>query len=124
MIVFLEILISLIFLLYFRIISHSCVLNQEGSFNILNFNLILGLSLFVLVVLILFYRFDKLYSKQSKKFLLGVVGLGLINILERIIWGNICDYISYGNIVFGNIVDLFLFLNIAVIIYAEVRNKG
>ncbi len=121
MIVFIEILISLVSLLYFRVISPSCVLNQDGSFNILNFNWILIFSLFALLTLIFFYKLDNFHSKRL---LLGVIGLGLINILERIIWGNICDYISYGNIVFGNIVDLFLFLNITAIIYAEVRNKG
>ena len=121
MLVFGEILISLLTLLYFRFISTSCVLNHAGSFNILSSNWLLVSSLSALFILISFYKLDNFHSKRL---LLGVIGLGLINFLERIIWGNICDYISYSNIVLGNVVDLFLFLNIVLIIYAEVRDKS
>lgn len=87
-----------------------------GMFSSLNFysGLIIGLSI-VMVFLIFYYRerfFENVYFKWVFVFLIsGILG----NLIDRIFYGYVRDFISFESLFVFNLADLYL--NLVVVIY-------
>jgi lipoprotein signal peptidase len=109
--------ISLSISLLSRNIDH-CVSNIGFAFG-LNFPLFEIFSILIILLLLLIYmkkRSDIRYN------ILSLAILGLINISERLIFGNICDYITILKLSF-NLVDIAIVVNVLIILYSFLKDE-
>ena len=82
-----------------------CVLNRGIAFGIR-----IEYEIFVSILLLLFLVFIGIKTEGFLKYiLLSIVGLGLSNLIVRILLNGVCDYIHIFNISF-NLADIFLVL--------------
>ena len=74
------------------------------------------LSLLTIVFLILL--FNKLDS-QDKCFFAAIIGAAFSNLIDRIFFGGVIDYINFLNISVINLADIIITLSVALIIYGR-----
>ncbi len=92
--------------------------------NISNYNFYLSLfSIFILIITI--YYFKEYFKDKNKKYILILFISGLIgNLIDRIIFGYVNDFIYLKNLFIFNFADIYLSLVFILIIYFEfLKNK-
>lgn len=112
-------------------ISIEVVFNEGASFGILgNYpNLVLILSLLIVAGLT-FYLFYLIFHESSKKTsFFNIIGLclmisgGLSNLIERIVLGNVVDYLRIGIWPNFNIADSLICIGVALMIFSLVKEE-
>lgn len=99
--------------------SFSVTQNTGMAFSLFNFMpgfvLILNLIFFILLVYI--------WIKEKIKYLGFVVGGALGNLIERIFFGHVTDFIRVGDFPIFNVGDSFISAGIAIIIFLELKRS-
>jgi lipoprotein signal peptidase len=95
-----------------------CISNSGFAFG-LNFPLFEIFSILIVLLLIIIYMKKKSDIRYN---ILGLAILGLINISERLIFGNICDYITILKLSF-NLVDIAIVVNVLIILYSFLKDE-
>jgi signal peptidase II len=83
------------------------LLNSSGALGISIGNNYIHLSLSIIVILLVLYLFREKYNSVS--ILLILIG-GISNIIDRLAWGGVVDYIQIWFLPMFNIPDLFISL--------------
>jgi lipoprotein signal peptidase len=98
-------------------VFHSYIFNKGVSFGLLaNSNLSLLLSIIALLALVyLIYK-----SKINSKYMLIIAG-GVSNLLDRVIYGAVIDYLNFMNIIWFNLADIYINLGILLIVIVLIK---
>ncbi len=122
-VVFVVVLFALQFCDYFFYKFGSSLLNQGFIFGqVLNnsFAIIISIILIVAVSLFLIYGI----KEKSQQILLVLVLAGAIsNILDRLIYGGVIDYINFFNLNHFNFADVLIVLGLFVVAVASLKKR-
>ena len=98
------------------------VRNKGAAFSILENSTILIIIISVVFIVILDY-----YIKKEKKFTpLSVLSLGMImggifgNLMDRVIYHSVIDYLSFGNFPVFNLADIGITVGVGLLIISEI----
>jgi len=99
------------------------VRNKGAAFSILEDNtiLIIIISIVFLIILDYYIRKEKSFNKLS------ILSLGMImggifgNLLDRIIYHSVIDYLSFGNFPIFNIADICICVGVGLLIISEIK---
>lgn len=100
------------------------VRNTGAAFSILENNTLLIIVVSVIFIIILDY-----YIKKEKQFTkLSVIALGMImggifgNLMDRIIYHSVIDYLSFFNFPIFNLADIGITVGVGLLIISEILN--
>ena len=100
------------------------VRNKGAAFSILEDSTILIIIISVIFIVIL----DQ-YIKKEKEFTkLSIISLGMImggifgNLMDRIIYHSVIDYLSFGNFPVFNLADIGITIGVGLLIISEILN--
>lgn len=102
------------------------VRNSGAAFSILENNTILIVIISIIFIVLLDY-----YIRKEKNFTkLSIISLGMImggifgNLMDRIIYHSVIDYLSFGSFPIFNLADIFICVGVGILIISEIRSKN
>ena len=109
-----------------KVFSLYYVKNNGAAFSILENNTILIIAVSIVFIIILDY-----YIRHEKEFTkLSVISLGMImggifgNLLDRLIYHSVIDYLSFFKFPIFNIADICICVGVGLLIISEITKKG